>query len=36
VVKSDCETVAESAGRILEHLRERGLLSPTRAEALAS
>ncbi len=36
VVKSDCESMEESAGKVLEHLRERGLLSPPRAEALAS
>jgi adenylylsulfate kinase len=36
VVRSDAETVEESASRILEHLRERGLLSSSPAEALAS
>lgn len=36
VVKSDCETAEESARKILDHLREHGLLSPPRPEALAS
>jgi adenylylsulfate kinase len=36
VVRSDLETVAESAARILEHLRARGLVDGAAPEALAS
>jgi adenylyl-sulfate kinase len=36
VVRSDAETVEESARRILEHLRARGLVAQPRPEALAS
>jgi adenylyl-sulfate kinase len=36
VVRSDVETIEESAGKVLDHLRGRGLLAASAKEALAS